>query len=248
MLLIIYLLNENGRVTWPISPSADKDFLRLDTTKKRRFIYFNQHSLHLLIKQRHLFLEESLFYYCYYHYTHRNHAPRLPQKIKTNLQKVHHPSIHPLSKNRKHSLTFLFLFFFPSRSSSKIGPRVIAPKKASIAKQRNTMKKLSSGMTGRTERSLAERAGHLELLANAKKEKMKEKRAEYNNKKWYIYIYNKGNGSFLSLALAGVGLRNFHHLCMYASWLWMNYQTKNESWKKQKRKIKIIQRKKQIQN
>lgn len=75
------------------------------------------------------------------------------------------------------------MIIFSNRSSSKIGPRVIAPKKASIAKQRNTMKKLSSGMTARTERSLAERAGHLELLANAKKEKMKEKRAEYNNKK-----------------------------------------------------------------
>ncbi|QKX53515.1 uncharacterized protein TRUGW13939_00594 [Talaromyces rugulosus] len=68
------------------------------------------------------------------------------------------------------------------KSSSKVGPRVIAPKKASIAKQRNTMKKLSSGMAARTEHSLAQRAGHLELLANAKKEKMKEKRAEFNKK------------------------------------------------------------------
>jgi hypothetical protein len=44
------------------------------------------------------------------------------------------------------------------------------------------MKKLSSGLAARTEHSLAQRAGHLELLANAKKEKMKEKRAEFNKK------------------------------------------------------------------
>ncbi|EED16680.1 conserved hypothetical protein [Talaromyces stipitatus ATCC 10500] len=68
------------------------------------------------------------------------------------------------------------------KSSSKVGPRVIAPKKAALAKQRKTMKKLSSGLINKTERSLAERAGHLELLANVKKEKMKEKRAEYKKK------------------------------------------------------------------
>jgi hypothetical protein len=44
------------------------------------------------------------------------------------------------------------------------------------------MKKLSSGLINKTERSLAERAGHLELLVNAKKEKMKEKRAEFKKK------------------------------------------------------------------
>ncbi|RAO71271.1 uncharacterized protein BHQ10_007283 [Talaromyces amestolkiae] len=68
------------------------------------------------------------------------------------------------------------------KSSSKLGPRVIAPKKAQLAKQRKTMKKLSSGLINKTEKSLAERAGHLELLVNAKKEKMKEKRAEYKKK------------------------------------------------------------------
>ncbi|KAH8700401.1 hypothetical protein BGW36DRAFT_395504 [Talaromyces proteolyticus] len=70
----------------------------------------------------------------------------------------------------------------PKKSSSKLGPRVIAPKKASIAKQRKTMKKLTSGLISKTERSLAARAGHMELLTNEKKERMKEKRAEFKKK------------------------------------------------------------------
>ncbi|EEA21735.1 hypothetical protein TMatcc_008841 [Talaromyces marneffei ATCC 18224] len=69
-----------------------------------------------------------------------------------------------------------------AKKSSKLGPRVITPKKVALAKQRKSMKKLSSGLINKTERSLAERAGHLELLVNAKKEKMKEKRPEFKKK------------------------------------------------------------------
>lgn len=39
------------------------------------------------------------------------------------------------------------------------------------------VKKLSSGLTAKTERNLAERAGHLELLKGTKKDKGKEKAA-----------------------------------------------------------------------
>lgn len=53
------------------------------------------------------------------------------------------------------------------------GPRTIAPKNQTLIKQKKLVKKLTSGMTARTERSLAERAGHLELLAGGKKDKKK---------------------------------------------------------------------------
>ncbi|EQL37148.1 hypothetical protein RJZ56_008105 [Blastomyces dermatitidis] len=53
----------------------------------------------------------------------------------------------------------------------KKGARVIAPKKANLIRQKKITKKISSGLTARTERALAERAGHLELLAGGKKSK-----------------------------------------------------------------------------
>jgi hypothetical protein len=52
----------------------------------------------------------------------------------------------------------------------KKGARNIAPKKASLVKQRKMTKKLSAGLITKTERTLAERAGHLELLAGGKKQ------------------------------------------------------------------------------
>jgi len=62
-----------------------------------------------------------------------------------------------------------------TRRSSTLGPRKgarkIAPKKASLVKQRKMTKKLSSGLITKTERTLAERAGHLELLAGGKKQR-----------------------------------------------------------------------------
>ncbi|RDW93530.1 DUF2462 domain-containing protein [Aspergillus mulundensis] len=47
----------------------------------------------------------------------------------------------------------------------------IAPKKTALIKQQKITKKLSAGLTARTERSLAQRAGHLEMLAGGKKDK-----------------------------------------------------------------------------
>ncbi|KKZ60106.1 hypothetical protein EMCG_00797 [[Emmonsia] crescens] len=62
-----------------------------------------------------------------------------------------------------------------AKKSNALGPkkgaRVIAPKKANLIRHKKMTKKLSSGLTARTERSLAERAGHLELLAGGKKSK-----------------------------------------------------------------------------
>ncbi|PWY72368.1 hypothetical protein BO70DRAFT_364893 [Aspergillus heteromorphus CBS 117.55] len=53
------------------------------------------------------------------------------------------------------------------------GPRQIAPKKATLIKQKKLTKKLTSGLTAMTEKTLAERAGHLEILAGGKKDKRK---------------------------------------------------------------------------
>jgi hypothetical protein len=65
-----------------------------------------------------------------------------------------------------------------TRRSSTLGPkkgaRNIAPKKASLVRQRKMTKKLSSGLITKTERTLAERAGHLELLAGGKKQRQQE--------------------------------------------------------------------------
>ncbi|KAL1956722.1 hypothetical protein VTO42DRAFT_6872 [Malbranchea cinnamomea] len=58
----------------------------------------------------------------------------------------------------------------------KKGARSIAPKKANLIKQRKLVKKLSAGLTAKTERTLAEKAGHLELLKGGKKEKKKNEK------------------------------------------------------------------------
>ncbi|KAF2439993.1 hypothetical protein P171DRAFT_324378, partial [Karstenula rhodostoma CBS 690.94] len=50
------------------------------------------------------------------------------------------------------------------------GNRVIKPKKASLASQQKIKHKASSQLTGKTEKLLAEKAGHLELLKGGKKE------------------------------------------------------------------------------
>ncbi|KAK2768401.1 hypothetical protein FQN54_000256 [Arachnomyces sp. PD_36] len=57
----------------------------------------------------------------------------------------------------------------PNALGPKKGARTIAPKKASLVKKKTMTKKLSAGLTMKTERNLAERAGHLELLAGGKK-------------------------------------------------------------------------------
>lgn len=53
------------------------------------------------------------------------------------------------------------------------GSRVIKPKKSALRKQQAMKKKHTSGLTALTERSLAEKAGHLEMLGGGKKEKRK---------------------------------------------------------------------------
>ncbi|GIJ84538.1 hypothetical protein Asppvi_003385 [Aspergillus pseudoviridinutans] len=63
----------------------------------------------------------------------------------------------------------------PTALAPKRGPRQIAPKKATLIKQQKITKKLTAGLTAKTERSLAQRAGHLELLAGGKKDKKAEK-------------------------------------------------------------------------
>lgn len=48
---------------------------------------------------------------------------------------------------------------------------MIKPKKAALIKQNNMKKAHSSGLAAMTEKSLANKAGHLELLKGGKKEK-----------------------------------------------------------------------------
>lgn len=61
-----------------------------------------------------------------------------------------------------------------STQRKQTGARVIKPKKASILKTQQLKKKHSSGLAELTEKSLASRAGHLELLKGGKKEKRQE--------------------------------------------------------------------------
>jgi hypothetical protein len=49
---------------------------------------------------------------------------------------------------------------------------VIKPKKAKLISQRNIMKKGAAGLAPMTEKNLAQKAGHLELLKGGKKEGM----------------------------------------------------------------------------
>ncbi|KAI5294711.1 hypothetical protein KEM52_003389 [Ascosphaera acerosa] len=63
------------------------------------------------------------------------------------------------------------------------GAKVFAPKKARLVKQQKVTKKLTSGLTAKTERMLAERAGHLELLAGGKKEKQEKAQEKAKQKR-----------------------------------------------------------------
>ncbi|KAF2404548.1 hypothetical protein EJ06DRAFT_546408 [Trichodelitschia bisporula] len=54
------------------------------------------------------------------------------------------------------------------------GSRIIKPKKPLLIKKKKLVQKHSSGLTGLTERALAERAGHLEILEGGKKSKKEE--------------------------------------------------------------------------
>ncbi|KAJ5219145.1 UPF0390 protein [Penicillium cinerascens] len=63
-----------------------------------------------------------------------------------------------------------------ANARTRPGPRQIAPKKAALVRQAKLNKKLTSGLVTMTERSLAQKAGHLELLAGGKKDKNKQKK------------------------------------------------------------------------
>jgi hypothetical protein len=67
----------------------------------------------------------------------------------------------------------LTIFSFHLRPSQRIqhGARVIKPKKASIISQNKIKHKSSAGLVGQTEKLLAQKAGHLEILKGGKKDK-----------------------------------------------------------------------------
>lgn len=62
---------------------------------------------------------------------------------------------------------------FPSRRSQRIqtGNKVIKPKKASLVRANTIHKKHTAGLQAVTEKTLAGRAGHLELLRGGKKDR-----------------------------------------------------------------------------
>ncbi|KAI5289437.1 hypothetical protein KEM54_003867 [Ascosphaera aggregata] len=72
-----------------------------------------------------------------------------------------------------------------AKKSGKLpkGARVFAPKKSGLVKQQKITKKLTSGLTAKTERMLAERAGHLEMLAGGKKEKQEKAQEKAKQRK-----------------------------------------------------------------
>ncbi|TKA31675.1 hypothetical protein B0A50_01753 [Salinomyces thailandicus] len=57
------------------------------------------------------------------------------------------------------------------------GNRVIKPKKVALQKQQQMKKKHTSGLTEMTEKSLAGKAGHLEMLRGGKKDSKAENSA-----------------------------------------------------------------------
>ena len=59
----------------------------------------------------------------------------------------------------------------PSKTGPRPGQKVIKPKKASLITQNKIMKKNAAGLVGTTEKFLAEKAGHLEMLRGGKKDK-----------------------------------------------------------------------------
>ncbi|KAF1954997.1 hypothetical protein CC80DRAFT_566180 [Byssothecium circinans] len=63
------------------------------------------------------------------------------------------------------------------RPSQKVqrGSRIIKPKKASLISQNKIKHKSTAGLTGKTEKMLAAKAGHLEMLKGGKREKRIEK-------------------------------------------------------------------------
>jgi hypothetical protein len=58
------------------------------------------------------------------------------------------------------------------------GQKVIKPKKASLITQNKIKKKSAAGLVGTTEKFLAEKAGHLEILRGGKKDKKEGAKAK----------------------------------------------------------------------
>ncbi|KAK3062985.1 hypothetical protein LTS18_002983 [Coniosporium uncinatum] len=58
------------------------------------------------------------------------------------------------------------------------GNKVIAPKKAKLIQQKKLVKKHTSGLTALTEKNLAEKAGHLEMLKGGKKDRLEKEGKE----------------------------------------------------------------------
>lgn len=56
------------------------------------------------------------------------------------------------------------------KSSHTQKHRIIKPKKAKLIRQQKMIKKHTSGLTALTEKNLAQRAGHLEILGGGKKD------------------------------------------------------------------------------
>jgi hypothetical protein len=66
----------------------------------------------------------------------------------------------------------------PSRTGPKPGARVIKPKKANLITANQIKKKSAAGLVGTTEKFLAEKAGHLEILKGGKRDKKEAKKAK----------------------------------------------------------------------
>ncbi|OQO14909.1 hypothetical protein B0A48_00291 [Cryoendolithus antarcticus] len=63
-------------------------------------------------------------------------------------------------------------------SRRQTGSKVIKPKKASLIKSQNTAKKHTAGLMALTEKAIAGKAGHLELLGGGKRDKKAEMAAK----------------------------------------------------------------------
>jgi hypothetical protein len=92
-------------------------------------------------------------------------------------------------------MTYLSCFFHSSfifpptdahahRSSqrSQRGARVIKPKKTSIITQNKIKHKAGAGLVGHTEKMLAQKAGHLEMLKGGKRDKKEAGKGKDGNK------------------------------------------------------------------
>ncbi|GAB7344671.1 hypothetical protein MBLNU457_3152t1 [Dothideomycetes sp. NU457] len=71
----------------------------------------------------------------------------------------------------------------PKQTGPSTGNRVIKPKKAALIKQNNMKKKQSSGLSATIEKSMAEKAGHLEMLRGGKADRKDKKAAEMSKAK-----------------------------------------------------------------